>query len=266
MLVLDPEIKRTQITKIIRNQEVPALGFSASGLEGRSCSDAVTLALETGFRHLSTSHADRNEQDVGWGMRRSSVDRDDLFLADEVKHEEADPSVLVDEIEKRLIEFQTEYLDLALIERPQETFPIERSIEALHSLQDEGKIRNYGVSDFSPSLFQKAVEHGDVFCNQVEYHPLRIQGQLLSLARESDAALSAQVPAHVDCTPGNPGLEEIARERGKSVAQVALRWLIQQRNVLAISLGPNGEAIESNFEIFDFELDDYEMERIAGLS
>jgi len=215
----------------------------------------VVAALDIGYRHLDTARVYENEAAVGQAIRETMIPREDLFVTSKVWWEDLSPHGIRAAVESSLKELQTDYLDLALIHWPNSDFSMEESIRTLQVLQKAGKIRLYGVSNFPSNYFHEAVGFGDIFCNQVEYHPLLKQDSILRLVRDHGAALTAYSPLAQGEALGYPELESIADKHGKSSEQVALRWLIEQENVLAIPRSSNPSHIESNFEIFDFELD-----------
>ena len=241
--------------KIIRGTAVPALGFGTYQLEGQTCRDSVRSALEVGFRHVDTARMYGNEKEVGAGIRDAAIDRSEVFLTSKVWRESLEPGQIEAEVEASLNDLGTDHLDLALIHWPNPDQPLAESIDAFRSLKEAGRLRQFGVSNFPPSLFEEAVAFGDVFCNQVEYHPLLGQERLLALAREHDVLLTAYSPLAQGEAIGYPDLEEIAKKYGKSSEQVALRWLLEQDQVAAIPRSSNPDHIASNFDVFDFELD-----------
>lgn len=252
-------------TKSIRGHACPALGFGTYELAGTACRNAVSKALDTGYRHVDTARIYKNEEDVGAGIRAAGIDRADLFLTSKVWWEDLSADAIRAEVDASLKALRTDYLDLALIHWPNPAYPLQQAIETFRELEDDGKIRLYGVSNFPPSLFRAAIESGDIFANQVEYHPFLGQQPLLDAVRSNDSALIAYSPLAQGEAIGYPELEEIAGKHGKSSEQVALRWLIEQDNVLAIPRSSNPQHIESNFDIFDFSLDDSDRQQIADL-
>lgn len=242
-------------TKSIKGTTVPTLGFGTFELKGDTCRQAVANALETGYRHIDTARVYGNESEVGQAIRDSKVRREDLFVTSKVWWEDLSPHAIREAIETSLQKLQTDYLDLALIHWPNPKFSLEESIETLQVFQNAGKIRHYGVSNFPSVHLHEAVGYGDIFCNQVEYHPLLKQDTVLTTVRDHGAALTAYSPLAQGETIGYPELKSIAEKHGKSSEQVALRWLIEQENVLAIPRSSKPEHIQSNFDIFDFELD-----------
>ncbi len=135
----------------------------------------------------------------------------------------------------------------------------------MRELQEEGSVWHVGVSNFPPSMVEEAAQHATIFCNQVEYHPYKAQDELLEQAGEMDYLLTAYSPVARGRVLNDRTLEEIGEAHGKTPAQVALRWLIQQENVAAIPKATSEEHLSSNLDIFDFELNEEEMKRIFGL-
>lgn len=253
-----------QIT--IRETNVPALGLGTWRLWGNDCVGAVEDALAIGYRHIDTAQMYDNEKEVGEGIRRSGVAREDIFVVTKLWSSNLAPRDVRRSMEKSLKDLRAEYVDLLLIHWPNERVPLEHTLDAMLELQEEGKTRFIGVSNFPPELFQKALDHASVACNQVEYHPFMSQARLAKMARENDAMLTAYSPLAKGRVIGNGILREIAAAHGKNTAQVVLRWLVQQDNVSAIPKASSGEHRRSNFDIFDFELSSEEMDRIFALA
>ena len=252
-------------TKTFQGREVPTLGFGTYELEGQECTDCVKHAIDTGYRHIDTARMYENEAEVGKGIAASGVAREDLFVTSKVWWEHLEPDAIRREVDASLKALDLDDLDLVLIHWPNPEVKLKDSIGALKKLVEEGKIRHYGVSNFPPSLFKEAAELGEIFCNQVEYHPQLGQEALLRAAKENGSALTAYSPLGQGDEIGHEVLEDIAEKHGKSSAQISLRWLIEQDAVLAIPRSSKREHIESNFDIFDFELDVTDQLRIAGM-
>ena len=250
---------------MIKGTTVPTLGFGTFQLEGDTCRNAVIHALETGYRHIDTARVYENETEVGRAIEESSVPRDAIFLTSKVSRTDLSPNGIREAIEASLKALQTEYLDLVLIHWPNPASDLEACIETFQTFADARKIRRFGVSNFTSVQFHEAAGHGDIFCNQVEYHPLLKQDTVLESVRRHGAALTAYSPLAQGEAIGYAEVEDIADKHGKSSEQVALRWLIEQENVLAIPRSSHPEHILSNFDIFDFELDAEDKDRIAKL-
>ncbi len=251
--------------KSFQGVQVPTLGFGTFELEGQTCRKAVREALAMGYRHVDTARMYSNEDQVGAAIGDSGLDRGEIFLTSKVWREYLAADDVRKHVNASLELLQTDYLDLVLIHWPNPEIPLEESFEAFEELKTKGLIREYGVSNFPPSWFSKALITSDVFCNQVEYHPFLSQDPLLEIARKNDVMLTAYSPLAQGEAIGHPELEDIASKHGKSSEQIALRWLIEQDNVVAIPRSSRPEHIESNFDIFDFALDDEDRAHIADL-
>lgn len=248
----------------IRGSEVPSLGLGTYRLSGQKCADIVADALSMGYRHVDTAEMYANEEYVGEGMERSGVEREDIFLTTKVwtAHFAHDDVLRVaDESLKKL---GTEYLDLLLLHWPG-SVPLGETLGAMRELQEAGKVRHIGVSNFSASLVEEAQEHAEIFCNQVPYSPYEDQGDLLEQAEEMNYLLTAYSPIARGRVTSDSTLKEIGENHGKTPVQVTLRWLVQQENVAAIPKASSEDRLRSNFDVFDFELSEEEMERVFVL-
>ena len=252
-------------TKNIQGRDFPTLGFGTYELEGDTCRQAVTKALETGYRHIDTARVYGNEEAVGLGIQDASMERNDYFVTSKVWWEDLSPENIRAQVDASLEALQIDYLDLVLIHWPNPQYSLEDAIDTFKELSISGKIHLFGVSNFTPSQFHEAVGYGNVFGNQVEYHPLLGQSRLLELVRSHNSALIAYSPLAQGEAIGYDELETIGQKHGKSSEQVALRWLVEQDNVLAIPRSSNPDHIESNFDVFDFELDDEDHRHIARI-
>jgi 2,5-diketo-D-gluconate reductase B len=159
----------------------------------------------------------------------------------------------------------TDYVDLLLMHWPSESVPLEETLGAMRELQEEGSVRHVGVSNFPARMVKEAAGYAEIFCNQVEYHPYRPQDELLEQAREIDYLLTAYTPLARGAILKDRTLQGIGQAYGKTPAQVVLRWLIQQEKVAAIPKAASEEHLEGNFDVFDFELSEEEVERVSGL-
>jgi 2,5-diketo-D-gluconate reductase B len=249
----------------IQGERVPALGLGTWQITGEECARAVEHALALGYRHIDTAQAYGNEEQVGRGIEASGVDRAEIFLVTKVDTGSFSHDDVLSSTRESLRKLGTEYVDLLLMHWPNPDVPMRETLGAMRELQDEGGVRYVGVSNFSPEQVEEATGHAEIFCNQVEYHPYKDQGELVEQAREMDYLLTAYSPVARGAILDDDTLREIAQAHGKSTAQVALRWLIQQDKVCAIPKAASEDHLEANLDIFDFELSDAEMERIFAL-
>jgi 2,5-diketo-D-gluconate reductase B len=249
----------------IKGEMVPSIGLGTWRLSGEECVRAVERALVLGYRHIDTAQMYANEGEVGRGIRNSGVDRGEVFLVTKVRTSSFSYDDVIRSTRESLKKLQIEYVDLLLMHWPNPSVPLEETLGAMTKLQEEGSVKHVGVSNFPSSMVEEATEHATVFCNQVEYHPYRTQDELLRQARAMDYLLTAYSPLGKARVLNNATLQEIGDAHGKTSAQVALRWLIQQEKVAAIPKAAREDHLRSNLEIFDFELSDEEMEHILPL-
>jgi 2,5-diketo-D-gluconate reductase B len=249
----------------VQGTSVPRLGFGTWQIEGSEATEAVRDALEIGYRQIDTARAYENEAEVGEGLAQSGVDRGVIFLTTKVFPGDFEPDALKAAAEDSLRSLKTDYLDLLLLHWPDDSVPLERTLQALVELQEAGTIRHLGVSNFPAGLLAEALAQAPVFCDQVEYHPFLGQDRLLELARANDVLVTAYSPLAHGRVPGDATLAEIGEAHGKTAGQVALRWLLDQPGVSPIPKASSHERRVENFEVFDFSLSDDERERIDGL-
>ena len=250
----------------IKGEKVPALGLGTWRLSGEECSRAVKRALALGYRHIDTAQMYRNEDEVGKGMQSSGVNREEVFLTTKVWPRDFSYKRIIETTRESLKRLRTDRVALLLMHWPSEGVPLEETLSAMRELQEEGSVRHIGVSNFPPSMVEDATRHAEIFCNQVEYHPYQAQDDLLEQAKEMDYLLTAYRPLSKGTILSDETLQEIAEAHGKTPAQVALRWLIQQEKVAAIPKATSEDHLKSNLDVFDFELSEEEMEHIFGLT
>lgn len=250
----------------IKGEKVPALGLGTWRLSGEECRRAVERALTLGYRHIDTAQMYRNEDEVGKGMQSSGVNREEVFLTTKVWPSDFSYKRIIETTRESLKRLRTDRVDLLLMHWPSQGVPLEETLSAMRELQEEGSVRHIGVSNFPPSMVEDATRHAEIFCNQVEYHPYQAQDDLLEQAKEMDYLLTAYRPLSKGTILNDETLQEIAEAHGKTPAQVALRWLIQQEKVAAIPKATSEDHLKSNLDVFDFELSKEAMEHIFGLS
>jgi len=249
----------------IQGRQVPTLGFGTWQLRGRACVKAVEHALSLGYRHLDTAQSYENEDEVGAAIQNTDIDRGDIFLVTKIQPSNFARRKAIKSTERSLKKLKTVYIDLLLMHWPSDIVPLQETLEAMVQLQQAGKIRHIGVSNFSAEQVVESSQHATMFCNQVKYHPYQLQDELLVQAREMDYPLTAYSPLALGKVSSDDTLIDIGKVHGKTASQVTLRWLIQQENVAAIPKAASKEHQASNFDIFDFELSEEEVRRVSGL-
>lgn len=253
-------------TEEARGARLPVIGFGTWQLTGTRCADDVADALAMGYRHLDTARHYDNEARVGEGIRRSGVDPEEIWITSKVWWEDLDDEARTrDEALASLDALGVERLDLMLIHWPNTEGEMGPAFEALRRLQEEGRVGHMGVSNFTPEMVDDALDRVEIVCNQVEYHPYLAQDDVLEQARERELVVTAYSPLARGEVTDDETLEQIAEAHGRTPAQVALRWLIQQEGVVAIPRADDAEHRRENLETVSFALRSDEMKRIARL-
>ncbi len=248
---------------------VPSIGLGTWRVEGSDARRMVDDALDVGYRHIDTAMAYENETEVGEAIEASAADREDVFLTTKVKgyDEYARYGGFRDAFEACLDRLGTDYVDLLLLHWWNPTVPVEETIEAMNDLQADGMVREIGVSNFSVDQLGRARRASEtpILTNQIEFHPYRDRSEMLEYCRRHDVILTAYSPLAEGRVIGDERLAEIGARYDKSAAQVALRWLVQQENVVAIPKASSRAHQVQNLDVFDFELTAEEMSRIDEL-
>jgi diketogulonate reductase-like aldo/keto reductase len=168
-------------------------------------------------------------------------------------------------LERSLRRLDLDQVDLLLIHWPSPDVPLERTLDAMTELREKGRTREIGVSNFSSALFREALDLAPVIVNQVEYHPFLSTQAVLQVCEKRDVELTAYRPLAKGKVNREPVLVEIAEAHGKTPAQVALRWLIEQPPVSAVPKASTPQRRRENLDVFDFELSADERRRIDAL-
>lgn len=247
--------------------EIPVLGFGTSPQTGALLPDSVVAALHAGYRHIDTARKYGTERAVGAAIRASGVPRNEIFLTTKVSHENLRTDDFARSVDDSLAALGVDYVDLLMIHWPNPAIALGETMPALARAREQGKARHIGVANFNSMLLDKAVDlcPAPLVALQAEYHPYLDQTKLLAAARRHGLVFVAYCPLGRGRLFEDPVLAEIAGARGRSIAQVALRWLMQQ-NVAAIPRSSNPERIAANLDIFDFTLSEDEMNRISALA
>ena len=253
--------------KNIQGIDVPEIGLGTFGLIGKQGEQVIKMALNIGYRHIDTAQEYKNEREVGNAIKQSHVKRDELFVTTKIDRNNLDPDKLLKSAEQSLLDLDISYVDLLLIHWPNPEYDIEKTMEAMLSFRDQGKALNIGVSNFPMKLLKEVNEElaAPIFCNQVEYHPLLGQFDLLDYAADQDLLVTAYSPIGQGKLVDHPLLSEIGEKYGKSATQISLRWLIEQEQVVAIPKASSREHLEENLDIYDFVLEDDDFYAIDDL-
>lgn len=245
---------------------IPALGFGTSPMTGAFSADEVLAALRAGYRHIDTAWKYGTERAVGQAIRASGLPRQDIFLTTKVSHEYLRAEDFARSVDESLAALQVDTVDLLMVHWPNPEIPLAETMTALAKAKRQGLARHIGVANFNIALLDQAIRlcPEPLVALQAEYHPYLDQSKLLDAARARGLVYVAYCPLGRGRLFGDKVLAGIAQARGRTVAQVALRWLMQQ-NVAAIPRSSNPQRIADNYKVFDFTLSDDEMARIFAL-
>ena len=257
--------------------QMPAIGLGVFQTPPEETTAAVQAALSTGYRHIDTAAAYLNEREVREGIRRSGLDRSEVFIETKVWISDYGYEQTLHAFEKSAAKLGVDYLDLLILHQPLSTaFELTiQAYKALETLRGEGKVRAIGVSNFTPEHLQRLLDRIQVVpaVSQIELHPYFTQQATRAIDAAHGILTQAWSPIGgitvyrgdpQKSTLKDPVILRIAKAHGKSAAQVMLRWHLQQlRSAIPKSVRP--ERIAENFDIFDFELTASELAEIDSL-
>ncbi len=252
--------------KLNNGIEMPQIGYGVYQVSPDECERCVSDALKTGYRMIDTAQAYHNEEGVGRAVKNSGINRSDIFIVSKVWISNYGYEKTKASIDESLRKLQTDYIDLMLLHQPFcDRYGAYRALEDAYR---EGKLRAIGVSNFYPDHFIDLASNVDIVpaVNQVETHVFNQQTEAQKIMEEFGTHIMSWGPLAEGRNNlfSNETLTKTGNSHGKSVAQIALRWLIQ-RGVIIIPKSVHIERMEQNLDIFDFELTDEEMAEIATL-
>ncbi len=247
---------------------IPQVGLGVWQTPPEDTERAVVAALQTGYRHIDTAAAYQNETETGRALAASGVPRDEVFLVTKLWNSDQGYDATLAGFDASIARLGVDYLDLYLIHWP---VPAKNAyvdtFKAFAHLRDQGRIRSIGVSNFEPEHLKILIDTTGIVpaVNQIELHPLLPQQELREVHAQLGIATEAWSPLGQGSLLADPVVTGIAESRGKTPAQVLIRWHIQLGNIV-IPKSVNPERIASNFDVFDFELSEQDLASIASLA
>lgn len=253
--------------KLNDDNEIPAFGFGTFQIPADgSTYQAVKEALAAGYRHIDTAVAYFNEQEVGQAIQDSDISRDQIWVTSKLWLQDYAYEYAKKAINLSLQKLGLDYIDLYLIHQPYGK--VNEAWQAMEEAQKAGKIRSIGVSNMTPKIWQKFVPHFQVMpaVNQVEFNPYFQQKELRKILAKNGVALEAWAPlgqGNADLLK-EPVITKMAAKYGKDVGQIILRFE-HQEGVTIFPKSVHTARIQSNIDIFDFELNSAEMDQMRAL-
>jgi 2,5-diketo-D-gluconate reductase A len=248
---------------------IPQLGFGVFQIDPAETADAVSIAIQTGYRHVDTAEGYGNEKGVGEAVRASELDRGDVFVTSKLDNASHAPDDARRAFDRTLSELRFDYVDLFLIHWPLPTVYDGDFVSTWRTLEEfkrEGRARSIGVSNFQVEHLERLAAESDVVpaVNQIELHPYFLNDEVHAYGDEHGIATQAWSPIAQGNVLADPTIIAIADRLGRSAAQVVLRWHIQAGNIV-FPKSTTPARIKENFELFDFQLEPGDLAKIESL-
>ncbi|MDE3177050.1 MAG: aldo/keto reductase [Pseudomonadota bacterium] len=242
-------------------------GFGTWPLKGAVLEAAVEAALEIGYRAFDTAQMYQNEQDLGAALARIGARRDEICLTTKAHPDNVTPDKFLDSVRVSLDALRVERVDVLLLHWPPPDGDVAAAARRLESALAAGLTRAIGVSNFTAAMMRSAAGaiETPLVANQVEFHALIDQNKLLRAANETAIPLVSFCSLARGEILKYPLFAELARDYGRSVSQIALRWILQ-KGVAINTMSTKRENIQSNFDVMDFVLSSVDMARIDALN
>lgn len=255
-----------KLIKLNNGIEMPQIGFGVWKIPFNQTAKIVTDAIKNHYRLIDTAKQYGNEEQVGQGIKDSGIERKQLFLTTKIFNgDQGDFDKLRNAFNEQLKKLGNDHVDLLLLHWPVFNKYIE-SWRALEAIYNDGQARAIGVCNFDVDHLQDLMEHANIMpmVNQIEFNPRIHQPDTVAFCQDNHIQLEAWSPLGNGQLLNSPVINKIAKEHGKSPAQVIIRWELQQ-GFIVIPKSIHEERMRENRDVYDFELDADEMEAIAML-
>ena len=275
--------------RLVTGELIPAVGLGTAGLFEDKCEQAIQWALEMGYRLIDTAWAYRNQEAIGKAIRKSGVSRSEIFITSKIWRDYLNYEAALEQCDQILDQLQVDYVDLLLTHWPSDALvrmrdhppnivSLEETLAAFNEIHRRGKIRHIGVSNYDADLLRQAqqISTAPISVNQVHFHlndpncDENISLSLIDFCHQSEVAVMAYCPLASGWCPAkgrllqHPTLAEIANQRGKTPAQVALKW-VMDRGTIIIPKSGSEVRLGQNIEIFDFELSQDQVAQLNAI-
>jgi diketogulonate reductase-like aldo/keto reductase len=255
-------MKKQEYTTLNNGVEMPLLGLGVYQMHKEEAENTVAQALEIGYRLIDTAAMYNNESEVGEGIRRSGIKREDIFITTKVNNPDQGYENALRAFDESLLRLRCDYIDLYLVH-----WPIrgkrEQTWKAFERLYREQKVRAIGVANYLLPFMEELMGYAEITpaVNQVEFTPFLFMKDLLHFCRDSRVQLQSYTPLTKGVKLQDPRLCALAAKYNKTAAQIILRWNIQH-GVSTIPKSSNEKRLKENFGIFDFHINEEDMQLI----
>jgi methylglyoxal/glyoxal reductase len=251
--------------KLLNGVEIPAIGLGTWKIPNDEVADIIVEAIKIGYRHIDTAAVYKNEEGVGEGIRKSGIDRADIFVTTKVWNDDQGFLTTLRAFDKSLERLGLDYVDLYLIHWPK---PLNSETwRALEQLYNQGKVRAIGVSNFHPHHFDNLLLTAKIkpMINQFELHPKLTQETSVMYFQNQGVVVESWSPLMRGQLNDSEILNDLAKKYGKTPAQIVLRWNME-KGFVTIPKTVKVERLIENFSIFDFQLSEDDTRRIDSMN
>jgi diketogulonate reductase-like aldo/keto reductase len=250
--------------KLNDGYEIPMIGIGTwQQIEKEKCINAIKYALKIGYRHIDTADGYMNHEYIKEAIK--GFIREKLYITTKILRDFLDPKIIESQCDRFLMELGIDYLDLLLVHWPDRTKPLADISYEMLKLKKKGKVKSVGVSNYTSHHLQDLIDNNiKIAVNQIEFHPYLNQKDLLNFCNRHSIAITAYSPLARRKILCDPEIKQIAKKHSKTNSQITLRWLIQ-KDLIVIPKATSENHIKENFEIFDFKLDEEDMEKMENI-
>lgn len=254
--------------KLNNGTYIPSIGFGTSLVTGEECIKIIKTAIQAGYRHIDTASAYKNEEEIGKAIKQSEIHRKELFITSKVWKDSMGYENTLKSFENTLKNLDLEYVDLFLVHWPKnndDNLNIE-TWRALEKIYKEGKAKAIGVSNFLKHHLEIILNNCDVApaVNQIEFHPGLVRKETIDFCKEKNIVLEAWAPLGKGKMLSNEILLNIAKKYNKSVAQLCLKWCLENE-VIPLPKSENMERMRQNLDLFDFQISQEDIDTINNM-
>lgn len=254
--------------KLNNGTYIPTIGFGTSLVTGEECIKIIKTAIQAGYRHIDTASAYKNEEEIGKAIKQSEIHRKELFITSKVWKDSMGYENTLKSFENTLKNLDLEYVDLFLVHWPKnndDNLNIE-TWRALEKIYKEGKAKAIGVSNFLKHHLEIILNNCDVApaVNQIEFHPGLVRKETIDFCKEKNIVLEAWAPLGKGKMLSNEILLNIAKKYNKSVAQLCLKWCLENE-VIPLPKSENMERMRQNLDLFDFQISQEDIDTINNM-